>query len=87
MEEEIFGPILPIYGFTDISEVIKKILSRPKPLALYLFSNDSSLQKHLLMNTSSGQFVINDCIIQGGIHTLPFGGVGPSGMGAYHGKT
>jgi len=87
MEEEIFGPILPIYGFTDISEVIKKIISRPKPLALYVFSNEKKIQNTFLKKTSSGGLVFNDVMVHSVIHSLPFGGVGPSGMGAYHGKT
>lgn len=86
MEEEIFGPILPIIEYTDIQEVIEIINSKPKPLALYLFSENKKLQEQVLTNTSSGGVCINDTIIQVAVSSLPFGGVGDSGMGSYHGK-
>jgi aldehyde dehydrogenase (NAD+) len=86
MEEEIFGPILPIIEYTDINEAITLINSRPKPLALYLFSQNKNLQKRILQETSSGGVCINDTVIQVGVSSLPFGGVGDSGMGSYHGK-
>ncbi|MBG1242381.1 aldehyde dehydrogenase [Nostoc sp. NZL] len=86
MQEEIFGPILPIIEYTDIAEAIALINSRPKPLALYLFSQNKNLQKRVLQETSSGGVCINDTVMQVGVSSLPFGGVGDSGIGNYHGK-
>jgi aldehyde dehydrogenase (NAD+) len=86
MQEEIFGPILPIIEYTDINEAITLINSRPKPLALYLFSQNKNLQKRILQETSSGGICINDTVMQVGVSSLPFGGVGDSGMGSYHGQ-
>ncbi|NDJ20444.1 aldehyde dehydrogenase family protein [Nostoc sp. B(2019)] len=86
MQEEIFGPLLPIIEYTDIAEAIALINSRPKPLALYLFSQNKNLQKHVLQETSSGGVCINDTLMQFGVSSLPFGGVGDSGIGSYHGK-
>jgi aldehyde dehydrogenase (NAD+) len=86
MQEEIFGPILPIIEYTDITEAIHLINSNSKPLALYLFSNNKNLQQRVLQETSSGGVCINDTIVQYGVSTLPFGGVGDSGIGKYHGK-
>jgi aldehyde dehydrogenase (NAD+) len=86
MQEEIFGPILPIIEYSDITEAIALVNSRPKPLALYLFSQNKNLQKRVLQETSSGGVCINDTVIQVGVSSLPFGGVGDSGIGSYHGK-
>jgi aldehyde dehydrogenase (NAD+) len=86
MQEEIFGPILPMIEYTDIAEAIALINSRPKPLALYLFSQNKNLQKRVLQETSSGGVCINDTVMQVGVSSLPFGGVGDSGIGNYHGK-
>lgn len=86
MQEEIFGPILPIIEYRDITEAIALINSQPKPLALYLFSQNKNLQKRVLQETSSGGVCINDTVLQFGISSLPFGGVGDSGIGSYHGK-
>ncbi|GAX35881.1 aldehyde dehydrogenase [Nodularia sp. NIES-3585] len=86
MQEEIFGPILPIIEYTDITEAIALINSRPKPLALYLFTQNKKLQKQVLQETSSGGFCINDTMLQFGVPSLPFGGVGNSGIGSYHGQ-
>ncbi|WP_373530248.1 aldehyde dehydrogenase family protein [Nostoc sp.] len=86
MQEEIFGPILPIIEYTDIAEAIALINSKPKPLALYLFSQNKNLQKRVLQETSSGGVCINDTVMQVGVSSLPFGGVGDSGTGNYHGK-
>ncbi|MEH1842992.1 MAG: aldehyde dehydrogenase [Nostoc sp.] len=86
MQEEIFGPILPIIEYTDIAEAIALINSKPKPLALYLFSQNKNLQKRVLQETSSGGVCINDTMMQFGVSSLPFGGVGDSGIGNYHGK-
>lgn len=86
MQEEIFGPILPVIEYTDIGEAIALINSRPKPLSLYLFSQNKNLQKQVCQQTSSGGVCINHTIIQVGVSSLPFGGVGESGIGSYHGK-
>jgi len=86
MQEEIFGPILPVIEYTDIAEAIALINSRPKPLALYLFTQNQELQQRVLQATSSGGVCINDTVLHVGISSLPFGGVGDSGMGNYHGK-
>ncbi|WP_195696407.1 aldehyde dehydrogenase [Priestia megaterium] len=86
MQDEIFGPILPVIVYDEISEVIEAIVKRPKPLALYLFSEDEAVQDHILHSVSFGGGSINDTINHMTSHYLPFGGVGDSGMGAYHGK-
>lgn len=86
MGEEIFGPILPILKFENLDEVIDMITSRDKPLALYLFAEDKSVQDKILKSTSFGGGAINDTISHVASPYLPFGGVGPSGMGGYHGK-
>lgn len=87
MQEEIFGPVLPILSYSDIAEVTKEINARPKPLALYIFTRDTALQECILSATSSGGVCINDVFLQLAIWEMPFGGVGQSGIGAYHGKT
>jgi aldehyde dehydrogenase (NAD+) len=86
MQEEIFGPILPILAYEDLGSVIAKINDKAKPLALYFFSSNEQKQKRVINTTSSGGACINDVMMQGGVDTLPFGGVGESGMGSYHGK-
>jgi aldehyde dehydrogenase (NAD+) len=87
MQEEIFGPILPMVEYGDLTEAINLINSRPKPLALYLFSQDKAKQTRVLENTSSGGVCINDTVVHISVRDLPFGGVGDSGIGRYHGKT
>jgi aldehyde dehydrogenase (NAD+) len=86
MQEEIFGPILPIMEFSNIDEVVNYVNEHPKPLAMYYFSESNSRQKDLLNRTSSGGGCINDTLMHIANHNLPFGGVGNSGMGRYHGK-
>lgn len=86
MQDEIFGPILPVLDYEDIAEAIDQINRRPKPLALYFFSRNAQLQQRILQTTSSGGVTINDTVMQSALTTLPFGGVGASGMGQYHGK-
>jgi aldehyde dehydrogenase (NAD+) len=86
MADEIFGPILPVLEYEDLAEAIAQINARPKPLALYLFSSNKQTQARVLRETSSGGVAINETIMQIAPHTLPFGGVGDSGMGSYHGK-
>ncbi|MBN8557612.1 MAG: coniferyl aldehyde dehydrogenase [Proteobacteria bacterium] len=85
MQREIFGPLLPILPYQSKEEVIGYINDRPHPLALYLFSEDKALQKCYLEQTLSGGVTINDTLLHAGQHALPFGGVGNSGMGHYHG--
>ena len=85
MQHEIFGPILPVMDFDNIGEVIDFINTKEKPLALYYFG-DKTTAKDVLSKTSSGGACINDVIMHIANHNLPFGGVGNSGMGKYHGK-
>jgi len=86
MQEEIFGPILPIMEYNNLNEVIDIINSHPKPLALYLFSDNKELQQKIIEKTSSGGVCINAPTYHQVSSLLPFGGVGDSGMGNYHGK-
>jgi aldehyde dehydrogenase (NAD+) len=86
MRDEIFGPILPVFAYRDLDEAIEVVNSRPKPLALYFFSLDKERQRRILRETSAGGVCINTTMLQESTQTLPFGGVGNSGMGAYHGK-
>ncbi|XP_029365092.1 aldehyde dehydrogenase family 3 member B1 [Echeneis naucrates] len=86
MEEEIFGPILPILNFESLQDGIDFINRKEKALALYVFSNESSVINKVLENTSSGGFCSNDGIIHMTLPGLPFGGVGASGWGSYHGR-
>lgn len=87
MQDEIFGPVLPVLAYENIEDAIALINSNPKPLALYLFTQNKSLEQQVLAATSSGGVCINDTILHLAIWGMPFGGVGSSGMGAYHGKT
>ncbi|WP_418123045.1 aldehyde dehydrogenase family protein [Chryseobacterium sp. PTM-20240506] len=86
MQQEIFGPILPIMTYTDIDVALEEINNRPKPLALYVFSESEEFANDVLNRTTSGDAEINSAIIHVGSHFLPFGGVGTSGIGKYHGK-
>ncbi|KAK4762501.1 hypothetical protein SAY86_008269 [Trapa natans] len=86
MQEEIFGPLLPILTVETLEESFELINSRQKPLAAYLFTNDEQMKKKFVQNVSAGGMAINDAIIHVTVPGLPFGGVGESGMGAYHGK-
>lgn len=86
MQEEIFGPILPVIEIGDIQTAIQFINSRPSPLGLYIFAGDQVIADHILDSTASGDAAVNDCTLQPIIHDLPFGGVGNSGMGKYHGE-
>ncbi|MHC4435065.1 MAG: aldehyde dehydrogenase family protein, partial [Planctomycetota bacterium] len=86
MKEEIFGPLLPVLAFDRVSEAVDFVKRRPKPLALYVFSRDKDFQRTVLSETSSGGVCMNDTIIHLTAHRLPFGGVGNSGFGKYHGK-
>ncbi len=86
MQEEIFGPILPVMEYDQLSEAVARINERPKPLALYMFSNDQNSIDGVLKRVSFGGGCINDTLIHFATPNLPFGGVGNSGMGGYHGK-
>jgi coniferyl-aldehyde dehydrogenase len=85
MQEEIFGPILPILAYDRIEEAIDYVNRHPRPLALYLFSFDQALQRRVVASTHSGAVSFNDTMTHAGINDLPFGGIGESGMGHYHG--
>jgi len=85
-EEEIFGPILPIIAYDNLNEAIEYVNDRPRPLALYYFGYDKSEQNYVLDHTISGGVSINDTLMHLAQEDLPFGGVGDSGMGHYHGK-
>ncbi|MGR5286170.1 coniferyl aldehyde dehydrogenase [Vibrio maritimus] len=85
-QEEIFGPLLPVHGYRDIDDVIEYITERPRPLACYLFSYDEAAREHVLEQTHSGGVTINDWGWHVLNHSVPFGGVGNSGIGNYHGE-
>jgi coniferyl-aldehyde dehydrogenase len=85
MREEIFGPVLPVVTYRTLDEALAYVNARPRPLALYYFDDDGGRVDDVLARTLSGGVTINDCVFHLGQHNLPFGGVGPSGMGHYHG--
>jgi coniferyl-aldehyde dehydrogenase len=85
MQEEIFGPVLPVKTYKDVSETVDYINSKDRPLGLYYFGEDSKEKDYVLDNTTSGGVTVNDVISHITMEDLPFGGVGPSGMGSYHG--
>ncbi|SES70714.1 coniferyl aldehyde dehydrogenase [Thalassotalea agarivorans] len=85
MQEEIFGPLLPIIGYDSIEEAMQYVNDRPRPLALYVISFDKTVQKQLLEGTHAGGMCINDATLHVAQDDMPFGGIGPSGMGHYHG--
>ncbi len=86
MQQEIFGPILPILSYGELTDAVNYIANRPRPLALYIMSFDKAIQRYLLDNTHSGGVCINDTIMHVAADDAPFGGVGESGMGHYHGR-
>jgi coniferyl-aldehyde dehydrogenase len=86
LQEEIFGPLLPVVTYETLDEAIAFINARSRPLALYYFSNDMAEERQVLNRTISGGVTVNDCMTHAFDHSLPFGGIGASGMGAYHGK-
>lgn len=86
MQDEIFGPLLPILTYKKLDEAIEYINEHPRPLALYLFSLNSNEHEYVLENTHAGGVAINDCLTHIAQDDMPFGGVGDSGIGAYHGK-
>ncbi len=85
MDEEIFGPVLPVIGYRDIDDAIAYVAARPRPLALYHFDHDRKRTRHVLAGTIAGGVTVNDAVLHVAQSELPFGGVGPSGMGHYHG--
>lgn len=86
MKEEIFGPLLPIIEYDDIKKLIRTIKEREKPLACYVFTKDEKIARHIIKSVSYGGGCVNDVVIQVSNHYMPFGGVGNSGIGSYHGK-
>ncbi|WP_290787935.1 aldehyde dehydrogenase [Exiguobacterium sp. UBA7533] len=86
MQDEIFGPILPVLTYREIEEVITFVNDRDKPLALYLFTENKAIEHRVLERISFGGGCVNDTLMHVAQHHLPFGGVGASGMGGYHGK-
>ena len=87
MADEIFGPILPVLTIGDVDEAIRFVNDREKPLALYAFSRDDNTLEHVVANTSAGGVTLNHAVLHLAVPDLPFGGVGQSGIGAYHGKS
>jgi coniferyl-aldehyde dehydrogenase len=85
MTDEIFGPLLPVKTYSDLDDAVRYINGKDRPLALYLFSNNRAVQEKVLYNTMSGGVTLNHVILHIAQHDLPFGGIGPSGMGQYHG--
>jgi coniferyl-aldehyde dehydrogenase len=85
MQAEIFGPLLPVKTYQHLDQAIAYVKGRKRPLALYLFTNDRAIQEKVISNTMSGGVCINDCVMHAAQHDLPFGGIGNSGMGQYHG--
>jgi acyl-CoA reductase-like NAD-dependent aldehyde dehydrogenase len=86
LQEEIFGPVLPVVTYTSLDEAIAWVNARPRPLALYLFERRRAAIDKVLAETVSGGVTVNDTFLHAGVDSLPFGGVGASGMGAYHGE-
>ena len=86
MQEELFGPILCIKTYSDIGDCIEYINGRPRPLGFYYFGNNPAEERHVLENTISGGATVNDVLAHSSCDDLPFGGIGHSGMGSYHGQ-
>lgn len=86
MQEEIFGPILPIKSYRTLDDAIAYVNAHDRPLSLYPFSHERDSVEKILRNTLAGGVTVNDTVLHFGINNLPFGGIGPSGMGAYHGR-
>ncbi len=86
MQEEIFGPLLPVLGVDSIDDAITFVRDRPRPLALYLFTASEDTERQVLERTIAGSVCVNHLVYQVAVPSMPFGGVGPSGMGGYHGK-
>jgi coniferyl-aldehyde dehydrogenase len=86
MQDEIFGPVLPLVAYDDLNQALDFVNDRPRPLALYGFSHDKEVQDKIVRETVSGNVTINGTLVHIAQNDLPFGGVGPSGIGAYHGR-
>lgn len=86
MEEEVFGPVLPVLGYDNLDDVLTELKARDKPLALYVYARDAEVVERVISGTSSGSVCVNHSAVQLAVPGLPFGGVGASGMGAYHGR-
>ncbi len=86
MEEELFGPVIPVISWTDEESILTRILDRPRPLALYLFTGDKKQARRVTSRVPFGGGCVNDTVMHVATHTVPFGGTGASGMGGYHGK-
>jgi coniferyl-aldehyde dehydrogenase len=86
MRDEIFGPVLPVMGYDSIDEAVAFVNAQPRPLALYWFDNDSARAERALRQTHAGGVCVNETLMHVAQEELPFGGIGPSGMGHYHGK-
>jgi aldehyde dehydrogenase (NAD+) len=86
MQEELFGPVMPIITYSDINQCVEFVRDRPKPLGLYVFTNNNAVSETMLRRTSSGGAIVNDVVVHLSNPELPFGGVGDSGMGSYHGQ-
>lgn len=86
MREEIFGPLLPVLPYDDLTQALALVEAGPRPLALYLFEQRRATIDEVLARTVSGGVTVNDCMLHQPQHALPFGGVGASGIGAYHGR-
>jgi coniferyl-aldehyde dehydrogenase len=85
MQEEIFGPVLPVKTYNGVDEAIAYVNAHERPLGLYYFGDDTAEREKVLAGTTSGGVTVNDVIFHVAQEELPFGGVGPSGMGSYHG--
>ena len=85
MEEEIFGPVLPVLAYDELEQAIGFVNARPTPLALYCYGNDPAQQRQVLARTRSGGVTLNGTVLHGALPSLPFGGIGQSGTGTYHG--
>jgi coniferyl-aldehyde dehydrogenase len=85
MQEEIFGPLLPVKTYRSLDEVIAYVNGRDRPLGLYVFTNDAAVEEKVLYSTISGGVTVNNCMLHVAQHDVPFGGTGASGMGHYHG--
>jgi coniferyl-aldehyde dehydrogenase len=85
LQDEIFGPLLPVRTYKTIDEVIAYVNSKDRPLGFYVFTNDKGIEERFVYSTISGGVTINNCMLHVAQHDMPFGGIGPSGMGQYHG--
>ena len=85
MQEEIFGPVLPVLAYDELEQAIGFVNARPTPLALYCYGNDAAQQRQVLARSGSGGVTLNGTVLHGALPSLPFGGIGQSGTGTYHG--